>query len=68
MKSNLIRLRRATNHDTRGSLSLEHVLYIGAIIAMFAAVGAFYGRIANYFNSIDFEDAPSVTPTENVNS
>jgi uncharacterized protein (UPF0333 family) len=46
--------------DERGSLSLEHILFIGAVVLIAAGLGTFYGRIGNYFNDINLGQATDV--------
>ncbi len=46
--------------DERGSLSLEHILFIGAVVLIAAGLGAFYGRIGNYFNDINLGQATDI--------
>ena len=43
----------------RGSLSLEQVLFISAIVLITTGIGAFYGSIGKYFS-----DAATVTYTQ----
>lgn len=47
-------------NDERGSLSLEHILFIGAVVLIAAGLGTFYGRIGNYFNDINLGQATDV--------
>lgn len=37
----------------RGSLALEQILFIGAIVIMSSAVYAFYGKLGNYFQNFN---------------
>ena len=48
--------RRVNNR--RGSLALEQVLFIGAVVAMATGLYAFYGDISQYFTNVDFAAAP----------
>ena len=43
----------------KGSLSLEHILFIGAVVTMFAGVTIFYDNISNYFRNITFSSSPT---------
>ncbi len=43
----------------RGSLALEHVLFIGAVVALSAGLFAFYGNLSDYFSSVGFASAPT---------
>ena len=56
----LIKIRRAEIDDERGSLALEHVLFIGAVVALAGAIYAFYGQLDEYFEGIDLRDGESV--------
>lgn len=42
----------------KGSLALEQVLFIGAVVAMATGLYAFYGDISRYFEAVDFSAAP----------
>jgi uncharacterized protein (UPF0333 family) len=46
--------------DERGSLSLEHILFIGAVVLIAAGLGTFYGNISNYFTNVNLGDATNV--------
>ena len=46
--------------NERGSLALEQVLFIGAIVAMGVGLYAFYGDLSNYFSAFQ-PDASGVT-------
>ena len=52
-------IRRADVQDQRGSLSLEHVLFIGAVVALSAALFGFYGKLSQYFTDIDIDSVPT---------
>lgn len=56
----MLRLVRA---EEKGSLALEQVLFIGAVVALAAGLFAFYDNLANYFSGIGFS-----TPPTNVGS
>ncbi|GEM_PF-5494755 len=45
--------------NERGSLALEQVLFIGAVVAMATGLYAFYGDISQYFTNVDFAAAPT---------
>ena len=61
-------LRTQRNSDERGSLALEHVLFIGAVVAISAGLFVFYGRISTYFSNIDFATAPTGIGASNPSS
>jgi Flp pilus assembly pilin Flp len=50
--------RKKTNE--RGSLSLEHILFIGAVVLIAAGLGTFYGNISTYFTNVNLGDATNV--------
>lgn len=43
----------------RGSLALEQVLFIGAIVTMSLGLFAFYDKLSNYFSNFDVSDLPT---------
>jgi uncharacterized protein (UPF0333 family) len=43
----------------KGSLSLEHILFIGAVVAMSVGITAFYTNITTYFQGVGFAAAPT---------
>ena len=49
----------------RGSLALEQVLFIGAIIALSAGIYAFYNRLGNYFQTVNIPTVPTSSSTTN---
>ena len=59
----MLRLVRMTGSEERGSLALEQVLFIGAVVALAAGLFAFYNNLSNYFSGIGF-----ATPPANVGS
>jgi len=44
--------------DEKGSLALEQVLFIGAVVAMAAGLFLFYENISGYLSSVGFSAAP----------
>ncbi len=46
-------------NNERGSLALEQVLFIGAIVAMSVGLYAFYGDLSTYFSNFQ----PATPPT-----
>jgi len=48
--------------NNRGSLALEQVLFIGAIVGMSAGIFAFYDELRTYFQNVTLP-TPSVTNT-----
>lgn len=43
----------------RGSLSLEHILFIGAVVLITTGLGVFYNNINEYFRNVGFSTAPA---------
>lgn len=42
--------------NERGSLALEQVLFIGAIVLMAGGLFFFYNSVGNYFRSVSVQD------------
>ena len=57
MKTKLIAMRNRKNRE-RGSVALEHVLFIGAVVAVMTGVLAFYTNMGAYFSNVSMGDAP----------
>ena len=55
---NLYIRARYLERDERGSLALEQVLFIGAIVALSAGLFVFYDNLAEYFRNINFAAPP----------
>ena len=53
------RIRQYKKAEERGSLALEQVLFIAAVIALSAGLSAFYGNLSEYFSSVNFSEAPT---------
>jgi len=45
----------------KGSLALEQVLFIGAIVALSAGIYAFYNRLGNYFQTVNIPTVPTAS-------
>ncbi len=45
-------------NNVRGSLALEQVLFIGAVVAMAAGLFLFYENISDYLSAVGFSAAP----------
>ena len=43
----------------KGSLSLEHILFIGAVVALSIGITAFYNNISAYFSGVGFAASPT---------
>ena len=57
------RLFSVRQSGERGSLALEQVLFIGAIVALSAGIYAFYNRLGTYFQTVNIPTVPSTTST-----
>ncbi|MCB0360742.1 MAG: hypothetical protein KDD44_13935, partial [Bdellovibrionales bacterium] len=51
--------RRNIRADQRGSLALEQVLFIGAIVTMSVGLYSFYDDLRSYFDSFSVAGAPT---------
>jgi len=49
----------------RGSLALEQVLFIGAIVALSAGIYAFYNRLGTYFQTVNIPTVTSSSSSSN---
>ena len=49
---------KMTDNNEKGSLALEQVLFIGAVVAMAAGLFLFYENISVYLSSVGFSAAP----------
>lgn len=52
----------------KGSLALEQVLFIGAIVAFSAGLFAFYNNLSAYFSSVNLSNVPSTVNSPTGNS
>lgn len=59
----MLRVVRKEAESEKGSLALEQVLFIGAVVALAAGLFAFYDNLSNYFSGIGF-----ATPPANIGS
>lgn len=48
--------------NERGSLALEQVLFIGAIVAMSLGLFTFYGKLGSYFQNFDMSGIADSVP------
>lgn len=53
-------MNRVDHDREKGSLALEQVLFIGAVIAMSAGVFVFYENIGTYFRTVSITALPTV--------
>lgn len=56
---------RGMKNKERGSLALEQVLFISAIVLLGGAVGMFYDRLGNYFKTLPIPEAGVVSSPTN---
>lgn len=52
-------MKREIKNIERGSLSLEHILFIGAVVALSLGITVFYNNISTYFSGVGFATAPT---------
>ena len=45
--------------DEKGSLALEQILFIGAIVALSAGLFIFYNNLSDYFSNVGFSTPPA---------
>ena len=50
---------RKCRRNQKGSLALEQVLFIGAIVTMSIGIYAFYGDLRSYFDTFSVAQAPT---------
>ncbi len=50
-----------------GSLALEQILFIGAIVALSAGLFVFYDNLSTYFSSVGFSTAPTNIGSQSSN-
>ncbi len=48
--------------NEKGSLALEQVLFIGAVVLLAAGLYNFYGDLSAYFENFDFSNAAVQVP------
>jgi len=51
------------NTNERGSLALEQVLFIGAVVLLATGLFNFYGDLGTFFDNFNFDNVQSVVPT-----
>ncbi len=54
----IIRIERACR-DEKGSLSLEQILFVAAVVGLGAGLTAFYGNISAYLTNVGFNAPPT---------
>ena len=52
-------MRQSVTDSQRGSLALEQVLFIGAIVTMSLGLFAFYDNLAAYFRNFNITSLPT---------
>ncbi|MFN8390266.1 MAG: hypothetical protein U0136_08260 [Bdellovibrionota bacterium] len=57
---------KITQFNQRGSLALEQVLFIGAIVTMSLGLFAFYDKLSTYFASVDISSLQHTVPGTNA--
>ena len=54
-------------NNEKGSLALEQILFIGAVVVLAGGIGAFYSNLGDYFSAFDFSSvATSVESLDNT--
>ena len=48
--------------NEKGSLALEQVLFIGAVVLLATGLFTFYGELSNYFANFDFSNVGNSVP------
>lgn len=56
---------RKIEKSEKGSLALEQVLFIGAVVLISGGLFAFYGNLGDYFASVNIESVPSEIDVSN---
>jgi hypothetical protein len=59
MKKQMAQLLKINRKSEKGSLALEQVLFIGAVVALSVGLFVFYGRLSSYFSGITFTESPT---------
>lgn len=54
--------------NEKGSLALEQVLFIGAVVLMSLGLFAFYDKLGNYFQNFDISGLRTSVPTSGTNT
>ncbi len=57
-----------SSQNERGSLALEQVLFIGAVLTMSVGLFAFYDNVANYLRSVNIAALPTQITTATTNA
>ncbi|MCB0343615.1 MAG: hypothetical protein KDD66_00785 [Bdellovibrionales bacterium] len=50
---------KAKAKEEKGSLSLEQILFVAAVVGIGAGLTAFYGNISSYLTNVGFNAPPS---------
>lgn len=58
MKMSFLEIR----NEEKGSLALEQVLFIGAVVLMSLGLFAFYDKLGNYFQNFDISGLRTSVP------
>ena len=52
---------RLKENNEKGSLALEQILFIGAVIAISGAIAIYYNGLGDYFKAASVGTPPSIT-------
>ena len=50
--------------NEKGSLALEQVLFIGAVVLLAVGLGIFYGNLSDFFANFNFDNAAVGVPAQ----
>jgi hypothetical protein len=60
----VVRFHKGAAREEKGSLALEQILFIGAIVALSAGLFVFYDNLSSYFSSVGFATAPTAVGSQ----
>ena len=65
---NTATLKTKNSKNERGSLALEQILFIGAIVVMSTGILAFYGSMNDYFANFSSDQGSSIFNSNSAES
>lgn len=54
--------------NEKGSLALEQVLFIGAVVLLAVGIGVFYQNLSDFFANFNFDNAVEAVPVVGNNN
>ena len=54
--------------NEKGSLALEQVLFIGAVVLLAVGIGVFYQNLSDFFANFNFDNAVEAVPVVDGNN